>query len=153
MLTQADRLAWLLDNSIRIPILNYRIGLDAIIGLIPGVGDAAGLLMSSYIVLQAIRLGTARAILMRMMLNIAIEALVGTVPVLGDLFDATFKSNMRNVRLLNLAAGGTGNPSGQPVGKGTLAVVIAAFLGIVLITGAGFLFLFWWLASLFSQTA
>src|SRR5262245_17922722 len=100
-LEQMNRLAWLLDNSIRIPILNYRIGLDAIIGLIPGVGDAAGLLMSSYIVIQAIRFGAPRALLMRMVLNVVIEALIGAIPVLGDLFDATFKANMRNIRMLN----------------------------------------------------
>src|SRR4051794_5416542 len=103
ILAQLNKLAWLLDNSIQIPIINYRIGLDPLIGLIPGLGDIAGLVVSSVIVLQAIRLGASSGTLMRMVLNIAIEAVIGLIPMLGDVFDATFKSNVRNVRLLTLA--------------------------------------------------
>ena len=98
-LAQARRLAQLLDNSIPLPG-GYRIGWDAIIGLVPGLGDGAGALLSAYIVLQAVRLGASREVLVRMVGNVALEALVGTVPFLGDVFDAAFKSNVRNVRLL-----------------------------------------------------
>jgi len=150
-LDQMNNLAWLLDNSIRIPIINYRIGLDAIIGLIPGLGDVAGLLISSVIVIQAIRLGAPSATLLQMVLNIAIEALIGLVPMLGDVFDATFKSNIRNMRLLNLALDHpqTGRAINSAAGTGIIVAVIAALIGIiVLIGGAGFL-IFRWVSSFF----
>ena len=150
-LDQMNNLAWLLDNSIRIPIINYRIGLDAIIGLIPGLGDMAGLLISSVIVIQAIRLGAPSATLLQMVLNIAIEALIGLVPMLGDVFDATFKSNIRNMRLLNLALDypPTGRAVNRAAGTGIIVAVIAALIGIiVLIGGAGFL-IFRWVSSFF----
>jgi len=95
-----QRLAWLLDNSLPLPGLNFRIGVDAVLGLIPGLGDAAGVVLSSYIVHQAWRLGVPRSVLVRMWLNIVIEGVVGAVPLLGDVFDAAWKANMRNVALL-----------------------------------------------------
>jgi len=101
--SQLNYLAWLLDNSITIPFINYRIGLEAIIGLIPVVGDIAGMLISSYIVTQAMRLGISRAVVARMVGNILLEGVIGAIPLIGDLFDATFKANLRNVRLLNQA--------------------------------------------------
>ncbi len=101
--SQINQLAWLLDNSITIPFIGYRIGLEAIIGLIPVVGDAAGVLLSSYIVTQAMRLGVSRVVLARMIGNIVLEGVIGVIPLIGDLFDATFKANIRNVRLLNEA--------------------------------------------------
>lgn len=94
------QLAHLLDTSIRIPGTRWRVGLDAIIGLVPGIGDAAGGALSLYIVLKAARLGAGRATLARMLANVGIEVLVGAVPLLGDLFDAAWKANRRNVRLL-----------------------------------------------------
>lgn len=93
-------LSKLLDTAINIPIINYRIGWDAIIGLVPGIGDAAGLLFSAYIVFEAARLEVPKNILARMMFNVALEFIIGTVPLFGDLFDAAFKANIRNVRLL-----------------------------------------------------
>ncbi|MCG5061714.1 MAG: DUF4112 domain-containing protein [Limnoraphis sp. WC205] len=90
----------LLDNAIRVPGTTYRIGLDPIIGLIPGGGDIAGGLLSAYIVLQAFQLGVPRETLLRMASNIATETLVGTVPVLGDFFDVAWKANVKNVDLL-----------------------------------------------------
>ncbi len=95
-----QRLAWVLDSSVPLPGLNFRIGVEALLGLIPGFGDAAGVLLSSYIVHQAWRLGVPRSVLLRMWLNIVIEGVVGAVPLLGDLFDAVWKANMRNVALL-----------------------------------------------------
>ena len=92
------RTARLLDSSIRLPG-GYRIGWDGIIGLIPGVGDLAGLALSGWILFGAARLGVPRRVLARMGANVGLEALVGTVPVLGDLFDFAFKANERNVRL------------------------------------------------------
>lgn len=104
-LPDADRLrrlrgiAWLLDNSIALPG-GYRIGIDAVIGLVPGIGDAIGALLSAYILNEARSLGAPRSVLMRMTGNIVIETVIGSIPLAGDLFDAAFKANMRNIALL-----------------------------------------------------
>jgi hypothetical protein len=92
-------LAHLLDDAIPLPG-GYRIGLDPIIGLIPGLGDAIGALLSTYIINEARSLGAPRSILMRMIGNVFTEALIGAVPFAGDLFDAAFKANTRNLALL-----------------------------------------------------
>jgi hypothetical protein len=94
------RLGYLLDNSIPIPGTRFRIGWDALIGLIPGIGDLAGGALSLYIVLQSARLGAPRALLGRMAWNVALETAVGAIPLLGDLFDAGYKANLRNLALL-----------------------------------------------------
>lgn len=96
---QLKALAWLLDNSIRLPG-GFRIGVDALVGLVPFLGDAAGVLVSAYIVSQAARLGVPSSVLLRMLINVGIEAVIGIVPVLGDVFDAAWKANQRNVQLL-----------------------------------------------------
>lgn len=93
------RLAWLLDSSIPLPG-GYRIGLDGLIGLVPGIGDAAGALASSYIVVEAGRLGASKALLLRMGFNVFIETLIGAIPFAGDLFDLVYKANLRNLALL-----------------------------------------------------
>ncbi|HEY9737078.1 MAG TPA: DUF4112 domain-containing protein [Trichocoleus sp.] len=89
-----------LDSAIAIPGTRFRFGLDPIIGLLPGGGDTAGLLFSAYIVLEAARLGASKSMLSNMAFNILLETVAGTVPVVGDIFDATWKSNVRNMRLL-----------------------------------------------------
>ena len=95
------RLAWLLDSSIPLPGTRLTIGIDALIGLVPFLGDLAGVLASSYILAEAARIGVSRSVLLRMALNVAIEGVVGAIPIAGDVFDAAFKANQRNVRLLN----------------------------------------------------
>ena len=95
------RLAWLLDSSIPIPGTRFTIGLEALIGLVPVVGDAVGVLLSSYIVREAAALGVSKSILARMAFNVALEGLIGMIPFAGDVFDAAYKANQRNVRLLN----------------------------------------------------
>lgn len=149
-LKQVNQLAWLLDSSIRIPFLNYRIGLDPLIGLIPGLGDMAGMLLSSYIVLQAVRLGAPRAVLTRMVLNIGIEAAVGVVPVLGDIFDATFKANVRNVQLLSgLLDGLPANQALKPlVSRWVIVGIVAALLGLLVLVSWAGVMVIWWLVSL-----
>jgi hypothetical protein len=94
-------LAWLLDSSIPIPGTRLTVGLDALIGLFPVLGDLAGVLLSSYILGEAARLGAPKAVLMRMAFNIGVEGVVGIVPFAGDVFDAAWKANQRNVRLLD----------------------------------------------------
>jgi hypothetical protein len=92
--------ARLLDSRFRIPGTNIRFGLDAIVGLVPGVGDFAGAIASAYFIYEAARLGAPGPVLARMVTNVGVEALVGAIPILGDLFDVAFKANNRNVRLL-----------------------------------------------------
>ena len=94
-------LANLLDTCIMLPG-GYRIGIDPILGLVPGIGDLIGAAISLYIVREASKLGIPKWILLRMLANVGVEALIGFVPVLGDVFDAAFKANVRNLRLLDL---------------------------------------------------
>jgi len=92
--------AWLLDSSIPVPGTRMTVGLDAIIGLVPVIGDLIGVLASSIILFEANRIGVGRAVMARMTFNVAVEGLVGLIPFAGDLFDAGWKANQRNVRLL-----------------------------------------------------
>jgi hypothetical protein len=93
-------LAWLLDSSIPVPGTPFTVGIDALIGLVPVLGDLIGVLLSSYILSEAARLGAPRTLLLRMAFNVGLDGIVGIVPVAGDLFDAAWKANQRNVRLL-----------------------------------------------------
>ncbi len=98
--SRLERLAWILDNSIPIPGLDARIGLDPLLGLFPGIGDTLGALLSSYILAAAARLGAPKLVLLKMAFNIAVDAVLGAFPLLGDLFDMAWKANHRNVKLL-----------------------------------------------------
>lgn len=89
-----------MDSAVRIPGTQFRFGLDPILGLAPGVGDAAGLLISAYILYHGHRLRLPRATLARMYGNILLDAVLGTVPVIGDAFDFAFKAHKKNVALI-----------------------------------------------------
>jgi len=93
-------LARFLDTAIPLPGTRFRFGFDAIIGLVPFIGDALSALFSVYIISQAARLGTPRSTLTRMIANVGIDTLIGEIPLLGDIFDAGFKSNIKNLALL-----------------------------------------------------
>lgn len=99
-LNQIRKLSRLMDTSIRIPGIGFRFGLDPIIGLIPGAGDLIATAISAYIVLMAVRFRLPRSAIGWMVFNVALEAVVGSVPLIGDLFDAYYKSNIRNLALL-----------------------------------------------------
>jgi len=99
-----ERLSWLMDDLIRIPGVNWRLGLDALVGLIPGFGDTATSLVSFYILVSAVRYGVPKVTLLRMGMNLGIDYLVGSFPVVGDLFDVWWKSNQRNVELISKRA-------------------------------------------------
>jgi hypothetical protein len=99
-----ERLSWLMDDLFRIPVLGWRFGLDAIIGLIPALGDTTTSLVSFYILASAVKYRVPKITLLRMGLNIAIDYAVGSLPVVGDLFDAWWKSNQMNVELLKRRA-------------------------------------------------
>jgi hypothetical protein len=94
-------LARMLDSAFVIPGTNFRFGLDAIIGLIPGVGDLLGAGLSGFILIEAARVGIPKSLLLRMGWNVAVETVLGAVPLAGDLFDAAYKANNRNIRLLD----------------------------------------------------
>jgi hypothetical protein len=93
-------LARLLDTAVGIPGTRIRVGLDAILGLIPGGGDIAGAALSGVIVLVALRNGVPPAVLWRMVGNVAVDTVIGAIPLLGDLFDVAWKANTKNVQLL-----------------------------------------------------
>jgi hypothetical protein len=94
-------LSRVLDEQFRIPGTTYRVGLDGLLGLIPGVGDAAGALLSTYILYDAIRLGAPSTVLLRMIANIGIDAVGGVIPIVGDIFDMAWKTNKKNAALLH----------------------------------------------------
>lgn len=99
-LRRVDRLARLLDEAITVPGVGWRFGLDGLIGLVPGVGDAAGALLSGYVVKLAGDLGCRRATVARMAGIASLDFALGLVPVLGDVADFFFKANSRNVKLM-----------------------------------------------------
>ncbi|WP_435318291.1 DUF4112 domain-containing protein [Haloarchaeobius sp. TZWSO28] len=97
---RTELVADLLDDAFRVPGTNIRIGLDPLVGLVPGVGDAASAAVSLYIVAEAYRAGVPKLTLVRMLGNVGVDAGVGAIPVVGDAFDAMWKGNKRNVELL-----------------------------------------------------
>lgn len=100
-LTRYHRLAWLFDESIEIPILRWRVGLDALIGLVPGLGDVAVTTLGGYALALAFRLRAPAPVLFNMVANVGVDALLGAIPLVGDLFDMAWKANTRNRRLLD----------------------------------------------------
>ena len=99
-LRQLEILAKLMDNQFTIPGTGIRFGLDAIIGLIPGVGDFATFGISGFMLMIMARNGASGFVLARMILNVLIDTLIGSIPLIGDLFDVGFKSNTKNMRLM-----------------------------------------------------
>jgi len=95
-----ERLAKLMDTKWGIPFTKWRFGLDSVVGLVPGVGDGLNLLVSVYTLSLAHKLGAPGSLLLRMAANSGIDFGLGTVPVLGDIFDLFFKSNTRNLSML-----------------------------------------------------
>ncbi len=128
------KLSRLLDNAIAIPGTTFRIGLDPILGLIPGAGDFVGTALSAYIVIEAARLGIPRAALGKMVSNILLESLVGAIPVVGDWFDFAWKANTKNMELLEAHLGVS--PESQKVNRWFIFLLVAGLfiVGIGLVT-------------------
>lgn len=129
-------LAWLMDESIRLGPL--AVGLDGILGLIPGIGDMAGSAVSAVIILRAMRSGIPKSAVIRMVLNVALDTLAGTVPLFGDIFDFAFKSNMYNLRIYREALSGDREPMKDwlfisVVTLVLLAIIVAPFVGLILL--------------------
>lgn len=98
-LTRARTVSQLLDNAIEIPVINYRIGVDPILGILPVAGDSVSTLLSLYIIGEAIRAGASARLVATMLSLVAVDFVIGSIPVLGTLFDAVWKANVWNVRL------------------------------------------------------
>lgn len=130
--TVARGLAKVMDEAFTIPGTKRKIGLDAILGLIPGVGDLGSAAIGGYIILAASRLGVPAAVLWRMVLNQAIDAVFGLVPLVGDLFDIAHKSNSKNAALLSQALA---DPSGTR--RSSRWVLLTVGLGFLAVTAAG----------------
>jgi uncharacterized protein DUF4112 len=140
-----ERLSWVMDDLIRVPGLGWRFGLDALIGLIPGFGDTATSLVSFYILVAAVRYRVPKITIMRMALNLALDYVVGSFPFVGDLFDAWFKSNQKNVALLKERA----TVEGEAAREGRLSdwvFVGAIILGLIgLAIGSAFVSFYFFL--------
>ncbi|HSL53902.1 MAG TPA: DUF4112 domain-containing protein [Pyrinomonadaceae bacterium] len=128
-----ERLGWLLDDLFRVPILGWRFGLDALVGLIPGIGDTGTALASFYILASAVRHGVPKITLLRMGLNIGFDYLLGALPLVGDVADVFWKSNQKNIALLRKRA----TVSAEEARAGTMSDWI--FVGgiMVLLIGLG----------------
>jgi hypothetical protein len=140
-LRRARAVARLLDSSIPIPGTGRRIGIDPILGLIPFVGDFGGAILSGYIVLAAAQAGAPTVTLIRMIGNVGLDSLVGAVPLLGDLFDAAWKANSKNVALLerHVADASAGNAPTNPYRLVSIVLVISAIAAIGLFSFVGYL--------------
>ena len=126
-----------MDDLIRVPVLGWRFGLDALIGLIPGVGDTATSLASFYILVNAVRYGVPKITLLRMGLNLVIDYVLGSVPFVGDLFDAWWKSNRRNLDLLRQRA--TVSPEEARAGSASDWLFVGGIIvGLIGLAVAGF---------------
>jgi hypothetical protein len=142
-----------MDDLIRIPGLGWRFGLDALIGLIPGFGDTATSLASFYILASAVRYRVPKVTLLRMGLNIGIDYLVGSLPLVGDLFDAWWKSNQMNVKLLSQRA----TVSASETRKGKLSdwlfvgLIIVVLASLALAAAALSVYLLLLIAGVFSK--
>jgi hypothetical protein len=141
MLDALRRWAVLLDSAFRIPGTRVRFGLDALIGLIPGLGDLSTPAFSALLLLQAVRLRLPVVVQARMVLNAAIDMLTGLVPVLGDLVDIGWKANLRNLALLERHA-----RPGVPPSRSDYVFVAAAFIVLALLTIVPLVFLGWLLS-------
>jgi hypothetical protein len=132
--TLAEQLAWLMDSSI--PLGSISIGLDGIVGLIPGIGDVLTSMVGVWIVARAMRHGVSRPAIVRMLVNLGIDALVGAIPVAGDLFDFAYKANMKNIEIYKESLSGTRAPLKDWAFLAVVAVIlfvttVLPFLGLL----------------------
>jgi hypothetical protein len=142
-LDEVETIAWLLDNSIPVPGTGRRIGIDAIIGFVPGLGDMLSGLVAVLIVARAAALGLPRIVVARMLFNVALDFVVGAIPVAGDAFDLWFKANARNVGLMRSYLGDRDRSTAPQ--WAFFAAVLAA---VVIVAGLVFWLIAWFLGEL-----
>ncbi len=138
------KVARLLDSALPVPGTSARFGLDPILGLIPGLGDLVSPLFTLGVILQAREIGVPGVVLLRMIFNVAIDTIVGLVPIVGDLFDFAWKSNNMNLALLEQHA-----EEVRPGSRGDWTFVIVSIALLLIIAAVPFL-LFGWLIGLLS---
>jgi len=136
------RCVWLarwLDQRFRIPGTRIRFGIDPLLGLFPGVGDAVAAVLGGYLVWTALRVGAPRLMLLRMLANIGIDALVGAIPVAGTVFDVAFKAHHRNAQLLMAWAGSPAAVEAHQRRQllSLLVLIVSLWLIVVLTLGFG----------------
>jgi hypothetical protein len=143
-LRRVRELSHLLDSAVAVPGTRFRVGLDPLLGLLPVVGDAPTTLLSAYVVAEAAALGAPRATVARMVGNLVVDAVVGSVPVVGDLFDAAWRANERNVRLLEARVDDPGGAGARADRR--LALLVGAGVALLLVAlGAAATVAAWWL--------
>ena len=120
-----------LDDSIKIPGTNQKFGIDAIVGIIPILGDFIGVIFSTYIMYSGIKMGVSSKIVKKMAANIAIEFIIGSMPIIGDIFDALWKANKRNVELIEEAT--IENQENYRLNYLIMASLIVLILGLILV--------------------
>lgn len=132
-LRHLDKLSHILDTAFTVPGTNFRFGLDGILGLIPGIGDATGAALSIYLIVAAARLGLPVNALLRMVGNVTVETIVGVIPIIGDIFDFAWKANRRNMALLRAYEGQPGPRERSPsqILRLFLVPMIVVVLGLV----------------------
>lgn len=145
----ADLLARILDTVITIPGTNVRIGLDPVIGLLPGIGDALASLIGSAILVMATQLQVPKIVMVRMGLNLAMNGVVGAIPVAGDLFSIWFKSNARNAALLRRHS----SPEARTSTTADWAFVIAILVTTLALTLGAIAGILWLVARIWNLVA
>ena len=140
-----DQLAFYLDGLFRVPGTTWRFGLDGIIGLVPSVGDTLTSIASFYILFAGVRYGVPKITLLRMAMNIAIDYLLGSIPVVGDAFDFVWKSNQMNMDLIRERATGrdVGKASDYAFVFGLIGALIVLLLGSIVVSGL----IIWWVLT------
>ncbi|MFD2514621.1 DUF4112 domain-containing protein [Pontibacter locisalis] len=124
-----DHMARLMDNQFKVPGTNFRFGLDPILGFLPVAGDLASFAVSATIVMAMARHGASSKLVVLMLLNIALDTLIGSIPILGNIFDFFFKANERNVRMLrSYYEEGKYQGSGKNIAIGVLIGIIVIFI-------------------------
>ncbi|HET6744412.1 MAG TPA: DUF4112 domain-containing protein [Candidatus Limnocylindria bacterium] len=136
-IADAELLAWLLDNSIPIPGTGRRIGLDAVIGFVPGLGDVLSGGIGLLVVLRGVQRGLPTIVVARMLANVGLDFVVGSIPVIGDAFDLWYKSNSRNVALLRRYSE---RPGASTAAQWAFFAGLLAAIGLVAL---GFVWLIW----------
>ena len=148
-----EELADWMDTKFEIPGLRWRFGLDAVLGLIPGLGDAVMFFVSCYMLSAAARYGVPRIVILRMGLNVAVDLAIGSIPILGDFLDIAWKANTRNVQLLRRTLQTPERSRLRGTWADWLFVIgafVALFLALTVVVGLTWTVIGWVFSQLFS---